>query len=204
MPPLVAQYPDAHCVHYYIHYFGRSYTYDAVKTWSIFVINCMYCLLLMATFLHLGCGQIHVGPSCYLMSKDLGSDCTNKPPKRLPILTFRPLSSQLHVPTRACSFDLEYFHYTLYYLLLMASVFKCHPDCPCSFTSQRGLTQHRSTCHIYGPVQAGQIARANTTFLLTEEPPNKRVRLGVDELQPEVRVVGLSRAYHSLTWIPRC
>jgi hypothetical protein len=90
MPPLVAQYPDAHCVHYYIHYFGRSYTYDAVKTWSIFVINCMYCLLLMATFLHLGCGQIHVGPSCYLMSKDLGSDCTNKPSKTPP---------HSHIPT---------------------------------------------------------------------------------------------------------
>ena len=80
----------------------------------------------------------------------------------------------------------------------MASVFKCHSDCPHSFTSQRGLTQHWSTCRIYGLVQAGWIAWASMTFLLTKEPLHKCVRLGTDELQ--VRVVNSSWAYHSLTW----
>ena len=60
--------------------------------------------------------------------------------------------------------------------------------------------QHRSTCCSYGPAQAGRIARVSMTFLLTEEPPHKRVRLGADELQ--VHVVDSSQTYHSLTWIP--
>ena len=50
------------------------------------------------------------------MSKGLSSDCTNKLSKTPHLSHIQPPSSQLHVPTRVCTFDLEYFHYKLHVL----------------------------------------------------------------------------------------
>lgn len=66
-------------------------------------------------------------------------------------------------------------------LLLMSSAFKCHTGCPRTFNSSRGLRQHRAFCSIYATAHEDQIARVNTTFRLTEEPPNKRIRQGGED-----------------------
>ena len=58
--------------------------------------------------------------------------------------------------------------------------------------------QHQSTCRIYCPAQAEHIAQVNMTFLLTEEPPIKWVRLGADALQ--VYVANPLWVDPSLTW----
>ena len=82
--------------------------------------------------------------------------------------------------------------------LLMASNFRCHPDCLRAFASQRGLMQHQSTCQVYAHVQAEWFAWADTTFLFMEEPLNKWARPGADV--PQVRVLKFFQCMH-LTWI---
>ena len=82
--------------------------------------------------------------------------------------------------------------YSISHLILaccsrLMAPFKCHPDCFRTFSSQRGLTQHRSSCLVYRLAQAERMARAHSTFDVDDVPPNKRVRVGAHE--SEVHVV---------------
>ena len=77
----------------------------------------------------------------------------------------------------------------------MSSNLRCQSDCPRTFSSKRGLTQHRSSCDIYRRAQADVIAWANS-FLLTDEPPTKQVRMAVEEVQ--VGDANSWEAYNSL------
>ena len=60
--------------------------------------------------------------------------------------------------------------------VLLTTMFKCGENCPGSFSSQRGLNQHRSSCTAYRSDHALRLVRLSTTLQL----PEKRARISIE------------------------